>query len=80
MPERYFLDKAGAKTSRMQGLPGRCHIDIGRQILAGQGITPQDDADVYRQMFVLKYARVVEHDDGRVEVEHTGRLTQVSMS
>jgi len=75
MPSRYFLDTSGAKTTRMQGLPGQGHIEIGKNALAEKGIVPKDDADVYKQMFRLKFARVVEHDDGRVEVEHTCKLS-----
>ena len=75
MPDRYFLDATGVTTSRMQGEPGRGHYDIGKAHLAQCGISPQDDADVYAQMFRLKFARIVEQDDGRVEVEHTARLT-----
>ena len=73
MSQRYFLDNSGAKTTRLQGLPG--HIAIGQDTLAEKGIMPKDDADVYRQMFKLKYVRVVEHDDGTVEVEHVKSLT-----
>jgi hypothetical protein len=75
MPQRYFLDKSGAKTTRLQGLPGQGHIAIGQDTLAEKGIVPKDDADVYRQMFKLKYVRVVEHSDGRVELEHTCKLS-----
>jgi hypothetical protein len=75
MPSRYFLDTSGTKTTRMKGLPGEGHIDIGKETLAGKGIVPENDADVYAQMFKLKFVRVVEHDDGRVEVEHTSKLT-----
>lgn len=75
MPSRYFLDTSGAKTARMKGLPGQGHVDIGMEVLREKGIAPQSDTDVYAQMFRLKFARVVEHDDGRVEVEHTCKLS-----
>ena len=75
MSQRYFLDKSGAKTTRMQGLPGHGHIAIGKDTLAEKGIAPKDDTDVYAQMFRLRYVRIVEHDNGTVEVEHTRPLT-----
>jgi hypothetical protein len=75
MPQRYFLDKSGVKGTRMQGLPGQGHSASGKDALAEKGIVPKDAAEVYTQMFKLKYVRVVEHDDGRVEVEHTSKLT-----
>jgi hypothetical protein len=75
MAERYFLNKSGVKTTRMQGLPGEGHIDIGKEVLAREGIVPADDHAVYTQMFRLQFVRVFEHDDGRVEVEHTRPLT-----
>ena len=76
MPERYFLNKSGVKTTRMQGLPGEGHIDIGREVLAREGIVPADDHAAYTQMFRLRFVRVVEHDDGRVEVEYGKPLTK----
>ena len=75
MAERYFLNKLGIRTTRMRGLPGEGHIDIGRENLAREGIVPADDHAVYTQMFRLQFVRVVEHDDGRVEVEHGRPLT-----
>ena len=75
MATRYFLDRSGAKTTRMQGLPGEGHYDIGKEVLAGKGIVPGNSADIYTQMFRLKFVRIVEHDDGTVEVEHTRPLT-----
>jgi hypothetical protein len=54
----------------MQGRPGEGHIDIAREVLAQRGITAEDDADFYRQMFRLRFVRVLEHDDNTVEVEH----------
>jgi hypothetical protein len=75
MTERYFLDLLGAKTTRMQGPRGGGHLQIGQEVLAAQGVVPVNDADVYAQMFRLKYVRVVEHEDGLVEVEHHSKLT-----
>jgi hypothetical protein len=73
--DRYFLDRHGAVTRRMQGAPGQCHIDIAREVLSAQGIVPANDEDHYQQMFRLRYARVVERADGTVEVEHGSALT-----
>ena len=76
MPDRYFLDPNGAVTRRMQGKPGDGHHEIGEEHLAANGIVPKDFDDVYRQMFRLRFVRVVEHDDGAtVEVEHGPELT-----
>jgi hypothetical protein len=75
MANRYFLDKQGAKTFRVGNASGKRHIDIGAAFLSKKGITPTSDADVYTQMFKLRFARVVEHDGGTVEVEHTRPLT-----
>jgi hypothetical protein len=75
MTERYFLDPWGAKTTRILGRSGGGHVEIGKEVLASKGLVPADSADVYVQMFRLKFARVVEHDDGLVEVEHTRRLS-----
>jgi hypothetical protein len=75
MPKRYFLDESGARTTRMQGLPGKGHIAIAKEVLPQHGITPTDDKDCYVQMFKLKYVRVVVHDDGSVEAEHCAALT-----
>jgi hypothetical protein len=75
MANRYFLDKQGAKILRVGNTPGKRHIDIGVAFLSEKGITPTSDADVYTQMFKLRFARVVEHDNGTVEVEHTRPLT-----
>ncbi len=58
----------------MQGAPGEGHIAIGQEVLAGKGIVPQHDADVYAQMFRLKFVRVVEHEDGRVELVDKGNV------
>jgi hypothetical protein len=73
--KRYFIDKNGAKTTRMQGKPGEGHIDIAREVLERAGIAPADSADHYTQMYRLKYMRVVEQDDERVEVEFRGKLS-----
>lgn len=59
----------------MQAQPGDGHISIAKEILPTTGIVPKDGADHYDQMFRLKFIRIVEHDDGRVEVEHTSKLT-----
>ena len=76
MPDRYFIDPSGAVTRRMQGKPGDGHHEIGEEHLAANGIVPADYDDVYRQMFRLRFVRVVEHADGAtVEVEHGPELT-----
>jgi hypothetical protein len=75
MIERYFLDPLGAKTGRIMGRSGGGHLEIGKEVLAAKGLVPADSADVYAQMFKLKYVRVVEHEDGLVEVEHTRKLS-----
>jgi hypothetical protein len=72
---RYFLDKNGAKTFRAKGRPGEGHLEIGREVLAAQGVIPQDIMDTYTQMFRLKYVRVVEHPNRVLEIEYQGRLT-----
>jgi len=73
--DKYFLDKNGAKTRRMNGGPDGDHYDIAKEYLPTVGIVPKDYADHYTQMFKAKFARVVEHDDGRVEVEHQHKLS-----
>ena len=73
--DRYFLDRNGAVTRRARGLPGEGHHDIAKEYLPTVGIVPKDYEDHYTQMFRLKFARVLEHDDGRVEVEHKHKLT-----
>jgi hypothetical protein len=75
MTERYFVDKLGFSTRRVLGPTGGGHLEIGKEVLAAKGVVPADSADVYTQMFRLKYVRVVEHDGGLVEVEHTTKLT-----
>ena len=75
MPARYYLDPNGAEMGRMQGQPGRGHYEIGQERLAENGIVPRDFEDVYRQMFRLRFARIVEHDNNTVEVEHGPDLT-----
>ena len=59
----------------MQGQPGEGHHDIAKEVLSKAGIVPKDYADHYAQMFKLKFVRIVEHPDGRVEVEHTSKLS-----
>jgi hypothetical protein len=73
--DRYFLDPHGAVTRRMRGQPGEGHHDIAKEVLPRMGIVPKDYEDHYAQMFKLKFARIVEHTDGRVEVEHTCKLS-----
>jgi hypothetical protein len=73
--DRYFLDKNGAVTRRARGLPGGGHHEIAQEVLPKLGIFPKDYEDHYKQMFKAKFARVVEHDDGRVEVEHQHKLS-----
>jgi hypothetical protein len=73
--DRYYLDKNGATTRRMPGQPGEGHHEIGQEVLSREGIVPKDCEDVYRQMFRLRFVRIVEHDDNTVEVEHGADLT-----
>ena len=72
---RYFLDKLGAKTFRAQGRPGEGHVVIGEEVLTKHGVTPQDERDVYEQMFRLKYVRVVEYDGRTLDIEFRDQLT-----
>lgn len=75
MPQRYFLDKSAVRTTRMQGRQGKGHIDIAKEVLPQHGVSATGNQDYYEQMFRLKFVRVVEHDDGTVEVEHGPPLT-----
>ncbi len=75
MAQRYFLDDKGAETTRIQGRPGAGHIEIAREVLPQHGVAPGNDQDVYIQMFNLKFVRILENDDGSVEVEHGAALT-----
>ncbi len=75
MSKRYFLDKSGAQTTRMQGRPGQGHIDIAKEVLPQHGIIARNNEDYYEQVFRLKFVRVVEHDDGAIEVEHGPPMT-----
>ncbi len=75
MTERYFVDPQGPKTRCVSGPTGGGHLEIGQEVLAKKGVAPVDSADVYTQMFRLKYVRVVEHEGGLVEVEHTCKLS-----
>jgi hypothetical protein len=75
MTERYFLDPFGSTTRRILGPTGGGHLEIGKEVLATKGSVPVDSADVYARMFRFKYVRVVEHEDGLVEVEHRHKLT-----
>jgi hypothetical protein len=72
---RYFIDRNGARTSRILGRTGAGHIDIAREVLPQHRVQAEDDADHYSQMFRLHFMRVVEHDDGLVEIEYRGKLT-----
>ena len=75
MPEdRYYIDRNGAVTRRMQSQPGEGHHDIAKEVLPKLGIVPKDYEDRYAQMFKLKFVRIVEHTNGRVEIEHTCKL------
>jgi len=73
--ERYFLDKNGAKTKRMQGKPGGGHYDIAKEVLSAHGVVPVDRGDYYQRMFDLGFARVLEQNAGTVQVEHKRALT-----
>jgi hypothetical protein len=74
--DRFFLDRNGAATRRIQGQPGGGHYEIGQEQLAQNGIVPTDFEDVYRQMFRLKFVRVVVNDgNSTVEVEYGPDLT-----
>jgi len=75
MTERYFVDELGARTRRVLGPTGGGHLEIGKEVLAAKDVVPADSADVYTQMFRLKYARVVDYEGGLVEVEHRGELS-----
>ena len=59
----------------MQGQPGDGHYSIAKEVLPKKGVVPKGFKDHYAQMFRLNYVRIVEHGDGRVEVEHTCKLT-----
>ena len=59
--DRYYLDPNGAVTQCMHGRPGDGHHVIGLEHLNTSGIVPEDYADVYRQMFRLRFVRIVEH-------------------
>jgi hypothetical protein len=71
---RYFVTRDGEKTLQ-SGRPGGSHVDIGREVLAELGVTAKDGFDVYEQMFRREFVRVVEHANGRLEVEFRGKLT-----
>ena len=75
--DRYYLAPNGAVTRRMQGQPGDGHHEIGLEHLNASRIVPVDYADVYRQMFRLRFVRIVEYDDDSqaIEVEHGPELT-----
>jgi hypothetical protein len=75
MAQRYFLNERGIKTERMQGLPGQGHIEIANEVLPQHGVVPSNDQEIYGQMWELRYARIVEHDNNTIEVEHGRPLT-----
>ena len=75
--DRFFLDPSGAITRRMVGLPGGGHYEIGIEQLNQDGIVPEGAVEVYRQMFRLKFIRVVVDDEtNTVEIEHGPALTR----
>ncbi len=75
--DRFFLDPNGAITRRMVARPGEGHYEIGVERLAQDGVVPKDAEDVYRQMFRLKFVRVVVDDEpNTVEIEHGPALTR----
>ena len=59
----------------MRGQPGDGHYDIAKDVLGEHGVTAVNYADHCEQMFRLKFARIVEHREGILEVEHTAPLT-----
>ena len=75
MAQRYFLNDNGVETTRVQGRPGAGHIEIAREVLPQHGVAPGNDQEVYVQMFNLRFVRILEKDDGSVEVEHGAALT-----
>ena len=75
MAQRYFLNDNGVETTRIQGRPGAGHIEIAREVLSQHGVVPGNDKETYLQMFKLKFVRILENDDGSVEVEHGAALT-----
>jgi hypothetical protein len=72
---RYFLDRHGAKTQRHRGRPGAGHVDIAREDLPKHGVDVGNSANVYEEMYRLRFVRVVDGDDGAVEVTYSGTLT-----
>lgn len=62
-------------TFRMKPKRADGHYEIAQEVLPRHGVAPADYADHYEQMFRLKYARIVEHQHGVIEVEHGGTLT-----
>ena len=73
--DRYFLDLDGNVVRCAQNASDDGHHAIGKEVLAARGIKPKDYEDVYRHMFRLGFARIVEHDEVTVEVEHGPALT-----
>jgi hypothetical protein len=53
--KRYFVDRDGVPTSRMQNRPGMGHFEIAQSV-----VNLDPNTDLYQQMFALKYLRVGE--------------------
>ena len=53
--KRYFVDKDGIPTTRLQNRPGMSHFEIAQAV---EQLVP--GTDIYNQMFKLKYIRVGE--------------------
>lgn len=66
---RYYLAPTGQK---VVAEIGEDHADIGRRVLAAVGITPKDYSDIYDQMELIGYFRVVEFQN-RVFAENSVR-------
>lgn len=55
---RYFLTPDGTKVAPQSG---EDHANIGRHVLALEGIAPKDNEDIYNQMLALGFVRVAEY-------------------
>ena len=73
-PRRYYLAPTGDQVPQTVL---EDHADVGRRILAVAGITPKDYSDIYDQMELLGYFRVVEFPN-RVFAENSRRPATVS--
>ena len=73
--DRYFLDPDGQVIRCAQSAADDGHHAVGREVLTARGIEPNDYEDVYRHMLCLGFARIVEHDEVTVEVEHGPAVT-----